>query len=469
MKQVFRIDHGTLRKPERTPQGFLRVDGYVARPGIYEYRNTAEDAKDGYGAVGTIRRELRSDEEAFSARTLAGYDGAPITVGHPRRPNGDPEDVTAENVRAHEVGNVGGIGRRDGDLAAVTLYIKDAKAIKRVESGLQELSPGYRTDLEKKSGVDPKYGRYDAVQSNITINHLALVGHARGGSNIRLRMDEAMRTDDLAKMTSAVDGHQHLVNPCSYDGTATMSGETSYAVADGANNGHTHPWICGADGVITIGESAGHAHTILDDAAMSAARGDEQIDRFHGQNESQLMKTDQQRADEAEGTIVILNKRITELEGLVASGAAAAESDALKQAKTRTDEAESNVRKLETAFKDAVKGRAKLEREAISQMGTAFRTDDLSDRQIHEAVVKRLDHSADVKSVNDDVLRGQYTALLSRSAANASSQERVGEIIGRGTETRRVDEKSERDKRSDDYRNQWKKTLNGRDSATEGR
>ena len=171
-----------------TSQGFLRADGHFARAGIYEYRR----------ADGSLQRELRPIEEVQHADSLASYDAAPVTIGHPS------DEVTASNVRTHEVGTVMGAARADGDHVAGEVAIKDAKAIKLVQDGLQELSPGYRIRLEEKPGADPRYGypgneagRWDSVQRDIRVNHVAIVPRARGGSTIRLRMDSAEQVEDF--------------------------------------------------------------------------------------------------------------------------------------------------------------------------------------------------------------------------------------------------------------------------------
>lgn len=256
MARVIRFDVGTLRKPQRTAQGFLRVDGHASRAGIQEYAN----------ADGSIRRELRPDDEVFKADSLNGFEGSPLTLGHPTTP------VSPDNVKALEVGTCTSAARRDGELVAVSAVIKDKKAIQRVERGDVGLSVGYAVDLEEKSGVDPKYGRYDAIQRNIVVNHLAIaVKHPRAGEVAKFRMDEMgaegrsagarvalARTDDLTLMTTAVEGHQHVL--CLDAGDST--GRTSNATADGAEVDHWHMWIRNADGSITIGEDSGHTHEI---------------------------------------------------------------------------------------------------------------------------------------------------------------------------------------------------------------
>src|ERR1041384_2749191 len=161
MKEVMRFDRagGSLRAPTETSQGFLRLDGHAARAGIYEYPQ----------ADGTVRYELRPPDEVFHEDSLASYDAAPVTLEHPA-----DEEVTAENVRRHEVGTVSGAARRDGDAVAVSLVVKDAKAIKAVRAGKQELSPGYKIRLDETSGFAREYatpsnptGRYHAIQRHI--------------------------------------------------------------------------------------------------------------------------------------------------------------------------------------------------------------------------------------------------------------------------------------------------------------
>lgn len=277
---AFRFDRGELRKPVRTEQGFLRVDGYVSRPGIYEYVNTVADEKDGLGKAGTLRRELRPDDEVFRVDSMAAFEGLPVTLYHPEKM------VDATNAKALRVGIVTTGARRDGERAATSMVIDDPKAVAAVESGdADRLSPGYRIDEDRTPGVDPKYGRYDLVQRNIRPNHLALVKRARGGSDLGVRMDgESVgveRRDDWMEvsvdaapvavaLTTVVEGHQHSL--CVSDG----GGSTSWATAEGAECPHAHEWIRGVDGKIKIAENAGHSHDV--DNTTISVRNDAELD-----------------------------------------------------------------------------------------------------------------------------------------------------------------------------------------------
>lgn len=285
-EKVIRIDRdtGTLRPPVRTAQGFLRVDGWAARPGIYKYVNTQQDEKDGLGRRGMVRYELRPEEEVFRQDSLDGYEGASLTVMHPKKM------LDASNALEHEVGSVTTAARRDGDRVAVSMMIKETKAIDRVDRReLNELSPGYKVRLERKSGFEPRYatkdnpkGRFDVIQRDIEVNHLALVDRARGGEDLCVRMDGV---DDGAvgrldwnylsvadgshlgggpgihapppKVTTVEKGHQHTVH------CASMSGRTSYELAEGDEDGHDHAYVKLADGSYIITENSGHSHSLL--------------------------------------------------------------------------------------------------------------------------------------------------------------------------------------------------------------
>lgn len=175
-------------------------------------------------------------------------------------------------------------------------------------------------------------------------------------------------------------------------------------------------------------------------------------------------KTDKQRADELEATVATLKNRIVTLEADLAAGAQAAESERIQAEKARADAAEAKVAQFGETLTQAVRQRAKLEREASAIMGPAFRMDDLTERQIHESVVKRLDASVNVSAENDDQVRGRYNTLLDLSARNLESQQRVAEILGRNKNEARSDAAADREGRLDAHRNQWRQTVTARNA-----
>src|SRR5690606_5118100 len=79
------------------------------------------------------------------------------------------------------VGEVSTAAQKDGDWISLPLILKDAAAIRAVQSGKRELSAGYTCELEWVDHAD-----YDAIQRNIRINHLAVVDRARAGQEARI-------------------------------------------------------------------------------------------------------------------------------------------------------------------------------------------------------------------------------------------------------------------------------------------
>lgn len=169
----FRLDRSELRKPTRTPEGFIRADGHLTRTGVLEYRRPD----------GSIQREYRPEEEVFHQDSLDSIRHATLVLDHPSQP------VTKENWKKLSIGEIGQDVRRDSDKVLSTVLVKDAGGIKDVESKKREqLSGGYKCDLEMTPG-EWNGIHYDAIQRNIRYNHVALVPRGRAGPEVRLHMD----------------------------------------------------------------------------------------------------------------------------------------------------------------------------------------------------------------------------------------------------------------------------------------
>lgn len=170
-------DRATLDKPRKTADGYLVGEVHCARTGCQQYL-AREIGLDGDGIVTVYRPE----SAVFDKASLATYAGKPITLNHP------PEMVTADNWRTYAVGDVGAEIARDGEMVKVPYKIMDARAIAAIETGdAREVSMGYTCGLEMRDGVAPDGTPYQAVQTGpITINHLAVVPRARGGSQLRI-------------------------------------------------------------------------------------------------------------------------------------------------------------------------------------------------------------------------------------------------------------------------------------------
>lgn len=407
MATVLRVDSdASLRGPRRTGQGFLRADGVCARAGVYRYPELDKQGR----PTGGIRLELRPEDEVFAARSLATYEGAPITNGHPK---GGVVDKT--NVRLLKIGTVMGPGHRiDGDCVGAPLQVEDDRAIDDVEKrGKRQLSPGYRIDLEEKSGYHPKYGPYHAIQRNIRVNHLALVDTARGGDHMQIRMD-GLDADTLVGVR--VD----------HDDAAPRRGATM-------------------------------------DLEEQVRLLKDQLDEQTKLNQSRQDVADQaiRRAEMAEASIAPYKERIAELEQIIAEGATTVETAAIAREKTRADEAEATIRLFDERFEKGVRDRSNLMHRAGLVMGPSFRMDDLNERQIHEAVIRRLDSRATFKGESDAHVSGRFETLLDLHGRTARSLTRFAQEVTSDNRTDAADRPNPDAKaqRLKDFRDQWKKPL----------
>ncbi|MCX4351717.1 MAG: DUF2213 domain-containing protein [Lachnospiraceae bacterium] len=174
-----RLDSISLDQTYYTEEGYLVDHPIVTTCGIFEYKN--ED--------GSMRRELRLPEDVFNEKSLKSYKGKPIIITH------DAGEVSKDNVRREQIGTIMSEGYQDGDSVRCEIIIHDTNALKRC--GLKELSLGYSLDTEETPGVW-RGEKYDCIQRNIEINHLALVAEARAGDSARLNIDG--KDDDNKKI-----------------------------------------------------------------------------------------------------------------------------------------------------------------------------------------------------------------------------------------------------------------------------
>ena len=170
LRSVIRFDSTPLNKAYYTEEGYLVDSPILTSVGIFEYANPD----------GSIRRELRVPSEVFSKDSLQSYRGKPIIVSH------DAGLVDKNNVHEASIGTILSDGYRDGADVRAKIVIHDTDEMKR--KGFKELSLGYNLDLDETPGIYNGQ-RYDAIQRNIRINHLALVREARAGDQARLNID----------------------------------------------------------------------------------------------------------------------------------------------------------------------------------------------------------------------------------------------------------------------------------------
>ena len=397
---VQRIDHGgAALKPVRLPNGFLRVDATITRAGIFEYRNPD----------GTVRRELRPPSEVFDAESLASFESVPVTDEHP------PKMLDADDAADYSRG-AAGEARRDADGVHVAsrLLVTDRNLVAKLDDGkARQTSCGYTCDLDETPGVDPVFGRYDAIQRKIRGNHVAIVPRGRAGS-ARVRMDGAavslVRSDTDAAGDSGDDSpdtSQHRKAP------APMPMKTIRL-----------------DGVDFDPTSDAFAQAFAkQQAAIEAER------KARADAEAAAKK----EADGLQAKFDAMTEKVTKLE-----------ADA-KEAPKR--------------FAEAARARVELETNARKVLGGKAKFDGLSAKEIHLAVLKRAAPAAKLDGKSDEYLAMRFDMAIEAADGDA------GTDAVKPTETERADDvdvtdEAERADSADAYqkmvaeqRDGWKKTL----------
>lgn len=189
---------------DKLENGMRRIHNpVVSRAGVFEYRNPD----------GSVRLELRHPDEVFRADSMASFANQVVTVMH-------PGIVTADNAQAHQVGSIGDSLFRDGMLLrASTITLQQSRGVEAAQDGNQDLSLGYTLNLDVHGGVFEGQ-RFDARQTDIQGNHVALVPHGRAGSVASLprfdsashaNMGAAPTTTEGAMPRMTIDGVEHEV------------------------------------------------------------------------------------------------------------------------------------------------------------------------------------------------------------------------------------------------------------------
>ncbi|MBV2144235.1 DUF2213 domain-containing protein [Falsochrobactrum sp. TDYN1] len=168
-------DTVTLDASQVNDDGYLVANARTARIGIQQYLGP-EIGRPDLGVVNVYRDEA----EVFSKRSLDTFSRIPITLDHP------DDVVTADNWKQYAVGTTGDEVLRDGEYLKIGLKITDADAVKAVKDGKRELSVGYAADLVWADGVAPDGTPYQAKQTGISANHIAIVSRGRAGSQARI-------------------------------------------------------------------------------------------------------------------------------------------------------------------------------------------------------------------------------------------------------------------------------------------
>ncbi|WP_417643829.1 DUF2213 domain-containing protein [Acinetobacter baumannii] len=158
------------RTREITPEGYLLCrDVPIARIGTLMYADgEVPVTADNTGLIIIYRGE----DVLFDPITIASAEGKPVTDDHPA------DWVTPDNWKELSKGFVKDVRRGEGgdsDYLVADILVTDKETIQKVLDGKVEISLGYDADYTETS-------KGKGLQSNIRVNHIALVEKGRCGS-----------------------------------------------------------------------------------------------------------------------------------------------------------------------------------------------------------------------------------------------------------------------------------------------
>jgi hypothetical protein len=222
------IDAVTLIDRARlTSEGYLEANARTARTGVQQYYGFELDRPD-LDVVNVYRDEA----EVFSKRSLDTFARIPITVDHPAEP------VTAANWKAVAAGTSGDEVLRDGEFMRIGLKITDAAAVKIVQDGWRgldggrcQISMGYSADLVWEDGVAPDGTPYQARQTGISANHIAIVARGRAGPSVRIG-DAAASSWGASPITIDHEGKRMTTRAVMVDGLSVETTDQAAVAID---------------------------------------------------------------------------------------------------------------------------------------------------------------------------------------------------------------------------------------------
>lgn len=174
LRDQFALDDAAKVK-QLQGSGYLAAMPRVARTGIQLYRGSEVGMP-----TMDIVRVYRPADAVFNAKALESMTHKPVTDDHP------PVLVDAKNWRKYSRGTTGDETLRDGEFVRVPMMVQDADLIDKMNKGKVEISVGYTCGITFQDGKTEDGEPFDAVQSDITVNHVAFVDQARGGAKLRI-------------------------------------------------------------------------------------------------------------------------------------------------------------------------------------------------------------------------------------------------------------------------------------------
>lgn len=365
---ITRFDTAPINELTVDPQtGYLHASNVpIARVGVFPYLHSD----------GTWTNEAKLPEDILSESTVKSANNKPVTNDHPVD-DGENVLVDKSNSTQYVKGFTADNAHVEGDMLKVGLTIMDPQLIDAVQNGgKQELSIGFQTDVEPISG-EYNGAKYDSVQRNIQINHVAVVDRAREGHNIRITGDSAqMVVNDTRKEKQMAENEKNV-----FDDAGNTSSNTNSASSNTSSSSNSSSSSSSNDKdkqIADLKQQVKDLQAQLAKANGSNSQDDSDDDDDKGKNSN--------KSDSVE-------REIEELK---------AERDKYKS-KVEGD-----------SFNNAVDDRIELIDEAKKILGDSYDFRGKSDKQIKIDSIKKADSTIDVEDKPDAYYDGIFEVIKNR-------------------------------------------------------
>lgn len=251
---------------------------------------------------GSEEMEAKLPEEILSDATVSSANSKPVTDGHHGL-------VTKDNSHDLLKGFTASNGHVEGNMLYNDITITDPNLISQIKSGdKRELSIGFETQMDPTSGT---YNgtKYDAVQRNIRINHVAVVPKGRAGHEVRLIGDSAEAVEQVEP--SEEKGNQMETRVVRADGqNITVAADDVEKITKlDADNSAKAKQIADLDAQIKKLQS--EKAQLQGDADASAKKADEaqaKADSLEADNKKLQEEFDKYKADSVDKKLELIDK-----------------------------------------------------------------------------------------------------------------------------------------------------------------
>lgn len=222
---------------ETTPDGFGRVQAFIAREGVRQYRGYNVDAdRFGYDSIVGV---LMTTEDISKPSFLASIGHSPMTNDHPWEGIVDVTNYDEYNIG--ECSTDACVVNKDGeDRVLVTLWVKSKDGIAAIRAGKKQLSMGFRHIWVIADGVytdsNGTQTPYVARQMELECNHVALVEFGKAGEECSIATDGAepkkwaVLSKDSSVKLDTKSNDDVSANPSVNKGDIPMSTDTQNVV-----------------------------------------------------------------------------------------------------------------------------------------------------------------------------------------------------------------------------------------------